>query len=242
MHMRAVHNLIMNPEYQNQARRLSEFRQRSSELQNSQRQQAMTSDDLIQNGYGTALGLGASSHNGQNLNGDPLIYPGLYSPSGHDIMKILINVRQRPNPTYELGAIDDGAALVLCDAEAPDFPIIYCTLPFQILTGYTEREVLHRNCRFLQFPPVNSSASQIISPQQQMMNMKARVELKEKISKGEEAQVRLVNYRKDGSVFENILTIIPTSLSTPEGQTRQYFIGFQAPNVWVNCNGEDERM
>ncbi|KAH6679679.1 hypothetical protein B0J14DRAFT_614792 [Halenospora varia] len=221
----------MDPQHQEHARQLSEFRQRSSEHQNSQRQQAMVSDGPIQNGYDTAMGSGASSHGGQTLSGDPLMYPGLYSPSGHDIMKILVDVRQRPNPTYELGAIDDGVALVLCDAEVPDLPIIYCTLPFQMLTGYTDREVLHRNCRFLQFPPANSSTSQTISPQQQIMNMRSRVELKEKISKGEEAQVRLVNYRKDGSVFENILTIIPTSLSTLEGQTRQYFIGFQASNA-----------
>ncbi|KAH6618095.1 hypothetical protein B0J18DRAFT_271184 [Chaetomium sp. MPI-SDFR-AT-0129] len=84
---------------------------------------------------------------------DPLIYPGLYSPSSLDMLTIFGYIHTRPNPTISLGAVDASCAIVVCDLTRADQPIIYVSEPFTALTGYTPAEVFGRNCRFLQAPP-----------------------------------------------------------------------------------------
>ncbi|TVY69015.1 White collar 1 protein [Lachnellula suecica] len=164
---------------------------------------------------------------------DPLIYPGLYAPSGFDMLGILIRVRTRPNPVIDIGNVDSSVALVLCDSESPDLPIVYCSDPFQSLTGYSSSEILGRNCRFLQHAPANTVE---LSTEQKSeinrINGIARRELKDRIVKGEEAQVKLVNFRKDGVSFVNLLTVIPIlwddgDVKEKHGKTRKYVVGFQ---------------
>jgi hypothetical protein len=65
----------------------------------------------------------------------------------------------------------------------------------------------------------------------QQANEEPLVELREKIKKGEEAQVRLVNYTKDGGKFFNLLTTIPISWDEGDkelGLEKRYIVGFQA--------------
>ncbi|GAB7355682.1 hypothetical protein MBLNU459_g6386t1 [Dothideomycetes sp. NU459] len=76
----------------------------------------------------------------------------LYSPSGYDMMNILLRVVTRPNPKIDLGMVDWSCAFTLCDTFARDTPIVYCSEGFEKLTGYTSQEVIGRNCRFLQSP------------------------------------------------------------------------------------------
>lgn len=58
-------------------------------------------------------------------------------------------------------------------------------------------------------------------------NSDIRKELREKIESGQEARVRILNYRKDGSMFANLLTIIP--IVWHEGPVKKnYIVGFQA--------------
>ena len=45
--------------------------------------------------------------------------------------------------------------IVICDPKLPDCPIIYANAAFYRITGYTEEEVIGRNCRFLQGPGTN---------------------------------------------------------------------------------------
>lgn len=59
----------------------------------------------------------------------------------------------RQNPTVELGAVDASCALLMCDLLQPDYPAVYASEAFEALTGYTQQEILGRNCRFLQAPP-----------------------------------------------------------------------------------------
>jgi hypothetical protein len=62
-------------------------------------------------------------------------------------------------------------------------------------------------------------------------NQKPRFELRGKISKGEEAQVRLVNYTKSGEKFFNLLTTIPITWDEGDmalGLRKRYIVGFQA--------------
>ena len=62
-------------------------------------------------------------------------------------------------------------------------------------------------------------------------NEKPLAQLREKIARGEEAQVRLVNYTKGGEKFANLLTTIPITWDEGDkelGLGRRYIVGFQA--------------
>lgn len=55
---------------------------------------------------------------------------------------------------------------------------------------------------------------------------------REAIGKGEEVQQRLVNYRKNGERFENLLTLIPIAWDEEDAYgghgKKRYSVGFQA--------------
>lgn len=103
-------------------------------------------------------------------------------------------------------------------------PIIYCSEPFEHLTGYSSAEILGRNCRFLQTPPLGDRTDESV----RTTNELSRKELREKFAKGEEARVRFVNFRKDGKMFVNVLTTIPISWDEGDGEGKRYIVGFQA--------------
>ncbi|BBN10468.1 phototropin [Marchantia polymorpha subsp. ruderalis] len=98
---------------------------------------------------------------------------------------------------------------VVSDATRTDFPILYASAGFFAMTGYTPREVIGRNCRFLQGPDTDQSDIERI-----------RTALKE----GKSYCGRLLNYRKDGTPFWNLLTIAPIKDDT--GKVLKY-IGMQ---------------
>ncbi|CZS92686.1 related to vivid PAS protein VVD [Rhynchosporium agropyri] len=210
----------MNSEYQEQARRLNELRTCA--------------------GQGSRIGSpngspGSAPNPGENQSwdneppnqqweesqsvNDPLIFQGVYAPSGFDMLDILLAVYNRPNPQIPIGNVDSAVALVLCDAEAPNHPIVYCSEPFEKLTGYSGSEIIGKNCRFLQHPPGGICSDQNILN----MNSAARREVKHSIGIGRESRVRVANYKKDGTPFANILTVIPILW---EG--KHYMVGFQA--------------
>jgi PAS domain-containing protein len=141
-----------------------------------------------------------------------------------------IAVRNRPNPAFDIGALDSTVALTLCDAAHPDHPIVYCTEYFESLTGYTSSEIIGSNCRFLQSPP---SCFPRPSKATEELNRKPKRELKSKISRGEEVQVQLVNYRKDGRKFMNMLTVVPIELVDSDGRLGRYVVGLQADGANV---------
>ncbi|MCJ1432508.1 blue light receptor [Xylographa pallens] len=159
-----------------------------------------------------------------------LIYPGLYAPSGFDMMSILVAVALRPNPLIPLGPIDASCALLLCDATAPDMPIVYCSEAFERLTGYTSPEILGLNCRFLQAP---DGAVQAGARRTHVSN-EAVFALKKHLLALEEAQTSLVNYRKGGARFTNFLTTVP--IQWRAGERKTYIVGFVADvsdQFWV---------
>ncbi|KAI9640717.1 hypothetical protein NHQ30_011026 [Ciborinia camelliae] len=177
---------------------------------------------------------------------DPMIFPGLYSPSGFDVLQILFQVQRRPNPTYSLGNIDSGVALVLCDSSRPHCPIVYCSEPFQRLTGYSQTEIVGKNCRFLQYPYVDANTfealgnapgpteikteteTQIQQHRNSDPNAAAKSIIRNALLSNQEAQVTLVNYRKNGEKFLNVLTTVPVSWRTKDGEEKKYIVGFQA--------------
>eukprot|EP00227_Mantoniella_beaufortii_P008260 CAMPEP_0197586716 /NCGR_PEP_ID=MMETSP1326-20131121/8598_1 /TAXON_ID=1155430 /ORGANISM="Genus nov. species nov., Strain RCC2288" /LENGTH=641 /DNA_ID=CAMNT_0043151375 /DNA_START=273 /DNA_END=2194 /DNA_ORIENTATION=+ len=97
----------------------------------------------------------------------------------------------------------------VCDPTLPDCPIVYASDGFLKMTGYSAAEVLNRNCRFLQGKDTKREDVMAIS---------------NAVKNGERITVRLLNYRKDGTPFWNLLTVAPVKLAN--GQVAK-FIGVQ---------------
>src|SRR3954447_25682802 len=116
-----------------------------------------------------------------------------------------MRVATRPNPEINIGAVDMSCAFVVCDAQQHDLPIVYCSQTFERLTGYTKHEILGRNCRFLQSPSGQVEAGE----RRNYVDPVAVYFLKRQLESFQEAQASLINYRKGGQAFTNLLTMIP---------------------------------
>ncbi len=99
--------------------------------------------------------------------------------------------------------------ILIADARQPDMPTVYCNAAFEKITGYTTKEVLGQNCRFLQGTDHHQAGLEAI---------------REAIRQGTEAKAELRNYRKDGSLFWNELYIAP--VKDQRGRLT-HFIGIQ---------------
>ena len=84
--------------------------------------------------------------------------------------------------------------IVIVDARQPDCPTIFVNPAFERITGYEAAEVIGHNCRFLQG---------------QDCEQPGLVELRAALKTGQSCAVNLRNYRKDGSLFWNELSISP---------------------------------
>jgi diguanylate cyclase (GGDEF)-like protein/PAS domain S-box-containing protein len=84
--------------------------------------------------------------------------------------------------------------MVLIDAVNPDHPVVYANPGFEALTGYVAADLLGKNLRLLQGDDRDQDA---------------RHRLRESMSRGETCRVLLRNYRKDGTVFWNEMTVVP---------------------------------
>jgi diguanylate cyclase (GGDEF)-like protein/PAS domain S-box-containing protein len=94
-----------------------------------------------------------------------------------------------------LNAFDETSrSILIADATLPDTPITYVNAAFSALSGYTSAEAIGRNCRFLQGVGTNALV---------------REEIRAAIVGGYGIQREILNYRKDGSIFWNDLTIDP---------------------------------
>lgn len=83
---------------------------------------------------------------------------------------------------------------VVSDATKPDHPIVYASAGFFKMTGYSPKEVIGRNCRFLQ-----GADTDYIEVSK----------IREAVATGQSYCGRLLNYKKDGKPFWNLLTITP---------------------------------
>lgn len=143
-----------------------------------------------------------------------------HSKGEFDAMRALRQVANRKNPEINIGAVDMSCAFVVCDVTLNDCPIVYATDSFQNLTGYSRHEILGRNCRFLQAPDGNVEAG----VKREFVDDVAVFRLKQGITTGHEVQQSLINYRKGGKPFLNLLTTIPICWDTDE---IRFVIGFQ---------------
>jgi diguanylate cyclase (GGDEF)-like protein/PAS domain S-box-containing protein len=95
--------------------------------------------------------------------------------------------------------------VVLIDAQGADHPVIYVNPAFEALTGYSAAELIGRNLRLLQADDREQDG---------------RHRLRDAMSRGESCRVLLRNYRKDGSLFWNEMTVMP--LRHPDGCVTHY--------------------
>ncbi|KAI0439695.1 vivid PAS protein VVD [Xylaria telfairii] len=152
---------------------------------------------------------------------DSIIYPGVYAPSGFDILNILTRVAMRPSPVVQLGPVDASCAIVVCDIEQPDCPVVYANEACAELTGYPLEEMLGKNCRFMQAPggKVSQSSTRRHVEKSVVKKMRRAVESNSEIS------VEVTNFKKNGQKFTNLLTMIPVCWDTA---TPKYYVGFIA--------------
>lgn len=98
--------------------------------------------------------------------------------------------------------------VTIADMSEEDEPLIYVNTGFERLTGYGAGEVIGDNCRFLQGPETADEPVQ---------------RLRTAIDAGDTVQVDMRNYRKDGSMFWNEVTLAPVM----DGGNITHYVGFQ---------------
>jgi len=98
---------------------------------------------------------------------------------------------------------------VISDMRKQDNPLIYCNNTFLTMTGYKREEVIGRNCRFLQQDDVQQEGLFVLRSA-----IKAQLPCK----------VILRNYRKNGELFFNRLSISP--ITNDKGELTHY-LGIQ---------------
>jgi len=112
--------------------------------------------------------------------------------------------------TLKNRAMDEAPiGITIADLGQKDEPLIYANEGFERITGYLREETIGNNCRFLQGPDTEEEPV---------------ARMREAIETGESVQVELRNYRKDGTLFWNEVTLAP--ISSEIGDIR-YYVGFQ---------------
>ncbi|KAK9240514.1 hypothetical protein V1525DRAFT_336804 [Lipomyces kononenkoae] len=143
-----------------------------------------------------------------------------YSSRGFDILSVLSKVASRPSPQIDIGPVDLSCSFVVCDASKVDLPIVYCSDTFEALTGYTQSEIIGRNCRFLQSPGGRVMEGEL----RRFTDNNTVARIKRDLLDGLETQAPLLNYKKTGHSFVNLLTVIPITWDCAD---IAYLVGFQ---------------
>lgn len=130
------------------------------------------------------------------------------------VYAIFRDITQRKKDESELRLLKRGIeaspnGVVMADATQPHLPLVYVNSAFTDITGYSAEEALGRNCRFLQGDDTNIESVE---------------EIRRGISLHQDVQVLLRNYRRDGSLFWNQLSISPVF---DEDGLCTHFIGIQ---------------
>lgn len=111
--------------------------------------------------------------------------------------------------------------VTLSDPDLEDAPLVYANKAFERLTGYSQEEIIGRNCRFLQGDE---------------REQPGRYQIREAMEKHEAVEVTLHNYKKDGTLFINRLKITPLF---DRKQRVIYYLGVQY-DVTEQVNASNE--
>ncbi|MDO8262653.1 MAG: diguanylate cyclase [Gallionella sp.] len=84
--------------------------------------------------------------------------------------------------------------IIIADAQQQGFPLVYANRGFESLTGFTADEVIGKSCHFLQGDDTGQPEADAIN---------------DAIARNEGCVVTLRNYRKDGSMFWNEISVSP---------------------------------
>lgn len=125
----------------------------------------------------------------------------------HDVTEQQLAAQQLRLQERAIQAARD--AILITDATQPDNPVIFCNDAMQTMTGYTREEFVGRNCRFLQGDDRDQAAI---------------AEVRNAIASGSPCHVVLRNYRKDGTLFWNELSLSP--IHDEDGQLT-HFVSIQ---------------
>ncbi|MEM6499162.1 MAG: PAS domain-containing protein, partial [Pseudomonadota bacterium] len=124
---------------------------------------------------------------------------------------------------FEQAMAQTRMAICLCDPNDPDLPIVFANRAFRRLTGYTEDEIIGRNCRFLQGPKTDPEPV---------------ARMRKAIANEDVVVVELLNYRKNGTTFWNALHLGPIYNNAGE---LVYFFGSQWDVSDVRAARAEER-
>ena len=102
--------------------------------------------------------------------------------------------------------VDTG--ITISDPYLEDNPLIYANKSFSKMTGYNYNEAINKNCRYLQKEGIEELEIAIV---------------KESLFNEEPCELTLKNYKKDGTLFHNLLNITPFF----QKEKLRYFIGVQ---------------
>ncbi|KAG9306758.1 hypothetical protein G9A89_005658 [Geosiphon pyriformis] len=154
----------------------------------------------------------------------PPVLPGLgiiYSTSGFDMLGILVSkIDQR----FKVFSFKKKTTCFPCyefavDARKPDLPVVYANDSFERLTGYPLREIIGRNCRFLQAPDGHVT----LGSRREHTDPTTVYHMRNEINSGHECRARVINYRRNGQRFLNEITVIPIRGDYDE---LSYYVGF----------------
>lgn len=129
------------------------------------------------------------------------------------IRTVFLNMSQPdPDVSNTLGesALDQApVGITVADVTLDDDPLIYANGGFSTITGYSQEEILGKNCRFLQGEGTRDEP---------VATMRTAIDAERPVT------VELRNYRKDGTEFWNRVTLSPVESS---GGTVTHYLGFQ---------------
>ena len=124
-----------------------------------------------------------------------------------DMKELAAVIEPRNVPTAALSRLP--LSLVLSNPGLDDNPIVFANEAFEALTGYLRKDVIGRNCRFLQGEKTEPDRA---------------AELRRAIEAGEEVTVDITNYRADGTPFRNRVSVAPVRAEAGEVSL---FLGIQ---------------
>lgn len=125
------------------------------------------------------------------------------STKGPDLlMKTIKRVLESVSKKFEI-------PFTVADLTQPDEPLVFVNEAFEKLTGYEAKEILGRNCRFLQVNETNPETRQAI---------------RQAINNRKSFWIDILNSKRDGTRFWNRLVMIPFGYTD---ESIKLFIGIQ---------------